>query len=189
MNLSVFIKNKLQQVEKHRFLFEELVRRDFKQKYKRTILGMGWSILSPLLTLLVMKLVFTYYFGRTIPHYTTYLFCGNLLFSYFRESTNGGMSSLLSNAAIFTKVNVPKYLFLFSKNVSSFINFMLVMLVFFVFTYLDNISFTPQFLMLLFPVGCLVVFNLGVGMILSAMYVFFRDVKYLYDVFARLLIS
>lgn len=187
MNLSVFVNNKLKELEKHRFLFEELVRRDFKQKYKRTILGMGWSILSPLLTLLVMKLVFTYFFGRTIAHYTTYLFCGNLLFSYFMESTNGGMNSLLGNAAIFTKVNVPKYLFLFSKNVSSFINFMLVMLVFFIFVYFDNISFSPRFFMLLYPVGCLVVFNLGVGMILSALFVFFRDIKYLYDVFARLL--
>ena len=135
MNLSVFVNNKLKELEKHRFLFEELVRRDFKQKYKRTILGMGWSILSPLLTLLVMKLVSTYFFGRTIAHYTTYLFCGNLLFSYFMEATNGGMNSLLGNASIFTKVNVPKYLFLFSKNVSSFINFMLVMVVFFFFTY------------------------------------------------------
>ena len=187
MNLSVFVNNKLKELEKHRFLFEELVRRDFKQKYKRTILGMGWSILSPLLTLLVMKLVFTYFFGRTIAHYTTYLFCGNLLFSYFMEATNGGMNSLLGNASIFTKVNVPKYLFLFSKNVSSFINFMLVMVVFFFFTYMDGIRFAPRFFLLVFPVACLVVFNLGVGMTLSALFVFFRDIKYLYDVFARLL--
>ena len=62
----------------NRFLFEELVKRDFKKKYKRTILGMGWSLLMPLLTLLVMKIVFEQFFGRTINHFTTYLFCGNL---------------------------------------------------------------------------------------------------------------
>lgn len=105
----------MQQYLRHRFLFEELVKRDFKKKYKRTVLGMAWSLLSPLLMLLVMKLVFTQFFGRTMEHYTIYLFCGNLVFSYFNESTSQGMTSLVNNAAIFTKVNIPKYLFLFSK--------------------------------------------------------------------------
>lgn len=115
---------------KNRFLFEELVIRDFKQKYKRTVLGMAWSILSPLLTLLVMRLVFTQYFGRSTPYYTTYLFSGNLMFSYYRESTTGGMNALMSNARIFTKINVPKYLFLFSKCVSAVINFGFTLIVF-----------------------------------------------------------
>ena len=104
----------IQKLRQNEFLFEELVKRDFKKKYKRTVLGMVWSVLSPLLTLLVMKLVFTQFFGRTTPHFTTYLFCGNLVFSYFSESTSQGMTSLMGNASIFTKVNVPKYLFLLS---------------------------------------------------------------------------
>ena len=169
------------------FLFQELVKRDFKQKYKRTVLGMFWSILSPLLTLLVMKLVFGYYFGRGMEHYTTYLFCGNLLFHYYRESTSGGMNSLLSNAKIFAKINVPKYLFLLSKNVSALINFMLTLSVFFVFAFLDDITFGCHFAALLYPIICLVVFNIGIGLILSALYVFYRDISYLYDVFTLLL--
>lgn len=123
-------------IQKNQFLFEELVKRDFKKKYKRTVLGMGWSILSPLLTLLVLQIVFGFYFGQSIPHYTIYLFCGNLIFAYYRESTTGGMNSLMSNASIFSKINVPKYLFLFSKNVSSLINFGLTMLIFFAFVFL-----------------------------------------------------
>ena len=103
----------LNKLKKHQFLFEELVKRDFKEKYKRTVLGMAWSILSPLLTLLVMKVVFTQFFGRNTPFYTTYLFSGNLVMAYFKESTKGGMGSLLSNARIFTKINIPKYLFIF----------------------------------------------------------------------------
>lgn len=169
------------------FLFQELVKRDFKQKYKRTVLGMFWSILSPLLTLLVMKIVFGYYFGRGMEHYTTYLFCGNLLFHYYRESTSGGMNSLLSNAKIFTKINVPKYLFLLSKNVSALINFMLTLSVFFVFAFLDDITFGFHFIALLYPIICLVIFNIGIGLILSALYVFYRDISYLYDVFTLLL--
>ena len=84
----------IEKLKKHQFLFEELVKRDFKKKYKRTVLGMAWSVLSPLLTLLVMSLVFTQFFGRNMAHYTTYLFCGNLVFSYFNEATSQGMMSL-----------------------------------------------------------------------------------------------
>ncbi len=172
---------------KNRFLFEELVKRDFKKKYKRTILGVFWSLLSPLLMLLVMSLVFTNFFGRRTPHYTIYLFAGNLVFSYFKEATNGGMSSLLANAAIFTKVNVPKYLFLLSKNVSSLINFGLTLIIFLIFVALDGIAFTWRFILLIYPIGCLVVFNIGVGFILSAFFVFYRDIQYLYDIFTTLL--
>ena len=75
----------IDRLRRYQFLFEELVKRDFKKKYKRTILGMAWSVLSPLLTLLVMKMVFSNFFGRNTEHYTTYLFCGNLIFSYFSE--------------------------------------------------------------------------------------------------------
>lgn len=177
----------LTNLKKHQFLFEELVKRDFKKKYKGTVLGMGWSVLSPLLTLLVMNIVFSHFFGRGMKHYTIYLFCGNLLFSYFRESTTNGMSSLLGNAAIFSKVNVPKYLFLLSKNVSTFINFLLVLLVFFMFCIADKVDFGLHFLMLLYPVACIVVFNIGLGFILSALYVFYRDMEYLYNIFTLLL--
>ena len=170
-----------------RFLFEELVKRDFKKKYKRTVLGMVWSILSPLLTLLVMRLVFTQFFGRTMEHYTTYLFCGNLVFSYFNESTSQGMVSLMGNAGIFTKVNIPKYLFLFSKNIQTLINFGLTLCVFVVFCFLDQIVFTWKVILLLYPIVCLVLFNVGVGLILSALFVFFRDIQYLWTVFTQLL--
>lgn len=177
----------IQKLKRYQFLFEELVKRDFKKKYKRTVLGMAWSILSPLLMLLVMKLVFTQFFGRNMEHYTTYLFCGNLVFSYFSESTGQGMQSLMGNAGIFTKVNVPKYLFLFSKNVQALINFGLTLIVFFLFCILDGITFTWKFLLLLYPICTLLLFNIGVGLILSALFVFFRDIQYLWSVFTQLL--
>lgn len=177
----------IQKLKKYQFLFEELVERDFKKKYKRTVLGMGWSLLSPLLLLLVMKLVFTEFFGRNTPHYTVYIFCGTLVWSYYSEATKGGMRALIENAGIFTKVNVPKYLFVLSKNVQAFINFALTIVILFVFVAIDRLPFTWKFLCLLYPCVCLVLFNIGVGMILSAMYVVFRDTQYLYDVFLRLL--
>ena len=180
-------KRMLQQFKKHKFLFEELVKRDFKKKYKRTVLGMAWSVLAPLLQLLVMRVVFTQFFGRNMEHYTTYLFCGNLVFSYFSESTGQGMTSLVGNAGIFTKVNIPKYLFLFSKNVQALINFGLVLVVFFVFCLIDGVAFTWKFVLLLIPIFSLMLFNIGVGLILSALFVFFRDMQYLWRVFTQLL--
>lgn len=148
---------------------------------------MGWSILSPLLTMFIMKMVFTQFFGRNTPFYTTYLFGGNLVMSYFKESTRGGMASLMSNANIFSKINLPKYMFILSRNVSALVHFLIILVVYFFFCILDGISFGWHMLMLVFPLLCLMLFNLGIGMILSAMYVFFRDTIHLYDIFLTLL--
>ena len=173
-------------LKQYQFLFEELVKRDFKKKYKRTILGVGWSLLSPLLMLLVMKVVFSQFFGAAIEHYTTYLFCGNLLFMYFSESTNEGMACLRHNAAIFTKVNVPKYIFPLAKNVQTLLNFVLTLAVFFVFCLLDGVDFSWRFLLLAYPIATFTFFNLGMGLILSALFVFFTDMQYLWRVALQL---
>ncbi len=177
----------IQRFRENKFLFSELVKRDFKKKYKRTYLGMLWSVLSPLLTLLVMRIVFTQFFGRNMEHYTTYLFCGNIVYSFFNESTNGGMGALMNNASIFSKINVPKYMFLFSKIVSSLINFGLTFCVFLIFCAIDGVAFTWSFISLIYPIVCLVVFNVGVGLVLSALFIFFRDIQYLWSVFVMLL--
>ena len=143
----------LQRLKQHQFLFKELVKRDFTKKYKRTILGMAWSIVSPLMNLLIMWLVFNNFFGNNMDHYVVYLFAGQLVFSYFSDATNLGMNSLVSNAGIFTKVNIPKYLFLFSQNVSSLINFGLTLLIFFAFVAIDGVPFTWKFVLLVYPVA------------------------------------
>ncbi len=177
----------LKKMKQYRFLFTELVKRDFTKKYKRTILGMAWSILSPLMNLLIMWLVFSHFFGNNVNHYTIYLFAGQIVFTFFTDATNLGMSALVGNAGIFTKVNIPKYLFLFSQNVSALINFGLTLLIFFAFTAADHIPFTWKFLLLLYPIICLVVFNVGLGLILSALYVFFRDMQYLWGILTQLI--
>lgn len=181
------MQNLFQKLKKNQFLLEELIKRDFKQKYKRTVLGMFWSILNPLLTLLVMRLVFTTFFGHGIEYYTTYIFAGNLMFSYFKEQTSGGMQSLMANAQIFTKINVPKYMFLLSKSASAVINFVLTLIVFFLFVIIDGVPFHWTVFAIIYPIVMLTVFNLGVGMILSALFVFFRDIGYIYDIFTLLL--
>ena len=181
------IKNRITKIKEQSFLFTELVKRDFKKKYKSTVLGIGWSLLSPLLTLFVMKLVFTQLLGRNIPNYTTYLFSGTLVMAFYKEATKGGMNALMDNSKIITKINIPKYLFVLSKNVSSLVNFVLTLIIYFIFCAIDNIKFGFHMFALIYPVLCLTIMNIGIGMILSAAFVFFRDTRYLYDIFLTLL--
>ena len=174
-------------IQKHWFLFTELTKRDFKLKYKGTVLGMFWSLLSPLLQLLVMRLVFTEFFGRSTPYYSTYLFSGLIIFNYYTESTKGSINALSTNRSIILKVKTPKYLFLLSRNVSALINFLIIIPVYFLFAALDGIHFHLTFFSLLYPIILLPVFCIGVGMVLSAMQVFFNDTTYLYNIFIILL--
>ncbi len=177
----------LLKVTKYKFLFLQLVKRDFVLKYKRTVLGILWSMLSPLFNLVIMWLVFGKLLGSNINHYAVYLFSGQIIFSYFSESTNMGMTALLDNAPIFTKVNVPKYMFIFSKSVSSLINFLINSCILLIFALCDGIAITWSWLMLLYPLVLLVVFNLGISLILSACFVFFRDMQYLWGLACQLL--
>ena len=177
----------LSTIKEHGFLFSELVKRDFKKKYKRTYLGMLWSLISPLMTLFVLTVIFKRFFGNDTPHYTIYVFCGNIIFSFFSDATSGGMTALIANAEIFSKVNIPKYLFLLSRIVSSLINFLLTLVIFIIFCGIDGISFEWSFFALVIPIICLIVFNAGVGLVLSALFVFFRDMQYLWSVFTMLL--
>lgn len=177
----------LKRYKQYKFLFEELVHRDFTKKYKRTALGIGWSVLSPLLQLLVMKIMLTRFFATGIEHYTTFLFAGNIIFNYYNEATTAGMTALAENAGIITKVNIPKYLFVFSKNISSLISFGMTVVVFFILAAFDGIFITWKVFLLIYPIVCLVLFNVGIGLILSALYTFFRDLQYLYNIFTFLL--
>lgn len=187
MKLKRIIQKWKHNLEKHWFLFTELTKRDFKLKYKGTVLGMFWSILSPLLQLLVMRMVFTMFFAKNIAHYTTYLFSGLIIFNYYSESTKGSISALSNNRSIILKIKTPKYLFLLSRNVSALINFLIIIPIYLLFVALDGIQFHFCFFALLYPVILLPAFCVGVGLILSALQVFFNDTIYLYNIFILLL--
>lgn len=177
----------LQEMKKHQFLFEELVKRDFKKKYKRTILGFLWSMLSPLLMLGVMSFIFSKFFGREIEYYVLYLLAGQIVFAYFSEATNTGMVALLNNASIFSKINVPKYMFVLSRSISALINFFATLMIFFIFVFCYGINFDWKMFLVLYPVLCLIIFNYGIGLLLSALYVFFRDMQYLYSLITQII--
>lgn len=183
MNISTYIT----ELKKYQFLFEELIKRDFKKKYKRAVLGILWSMLSPLAMLLILSLIFGHFFGNRVQHYTIYLLAGQIIWGFFSDATNQGMSALYNNRGIFSKINIPKYLFVCSINISSLINFGLTFLLFLIFSLADGIMPTLKYIFLLFPVICLMLLNFGACLFLSSMYIFFRDTQYLYRIFLQLL--
>ena len=173
--------------KQYKFVFSELVKRDFKKKYKRSYLGVLWSMLSPLFTLLILNFIFGTMFGRDHEYYMIYLFSGWLIFHYYNEATTGAMNSLVSNANIFSKVKVPKYMFLFSRVASTSVNYFLTLIVYFAFVIAYDLPITWKFITLVYPIACMFLFILGIGLILSALFVFFKDIKYLYSVFTTAL--
>ena len=107
---------------KYRFLLSNLIGRDIKVKYRRSKLGILWSVLNPLLMMVVMAAVFSRFFKSDIPNYPVYLLCGQLLFTFFNESTTSAMGSVLFSSALIKKVYVPKYIFPLQKSCFSFVN-------------------------------------------------------------------
>lgn len=174
-------------IRQYKFLFEELTKRDFKKKYKRTVLGVLWSVISPFFTFLVQYFVFGYIFRRQDALFVIYILTGTLMFNFFTNATTTGMFSMYSNGSILSKVKVPKTLFVLSSNSAATFNFFLTLIVYFVFMLFCHISFGIHLLLILFPIICLIIFNIGMSYILSALFVFFRDMQYLYQIFTMLL--
>ncbi len=176
-----------ERIMQYRFLFEELTKRDFKKKYKRTFLGVLWSVISPFFTFLIQFFVFGSLFNRNDSNYVIYLLTGTLMFHFFSDATHAGMFSMYANAGVLSKIKVPKTIFLLSSNVASVFNFMLTLLVYFVFMVICGVNFGPHLLLMLYPIICLIIFNIGISYILSALFVFFRDIQYLYSIVIMLL--
>lgn len=180
----------------YRFLLQNLVSRDIKVKYRRSVLGLAWSVLNPLLMMLVMNVVFGYMFGGFAnngalppvsatgqpPSFLVYLLTGQLIFAFFNESTNMAMDSVMGNAQLIKKVYIPKYIFPLEKVLFSFINTLFSFISLAAVMLFTRSPITPWVLLTPVMLALLFCFNLGVGLILSAAVVFFRDIKHLYSV-------
>ncbi|WP_242831282.1 ABC transporter permease [Desulfitobacterium dehalogenans] len=167
---------------KYQPLLYQLVRRDFKAKYKRSVLGILWTILNPLFTMIILTIVFSTLFRFDIENYPVYLLSGQIVFSFFSESTNMAMTSVLNGASMIKKVNMPKYIFPLSRLLSSLVNFTLSLVALILVMVLTQSSFHLTMLLMIVPIIYIFIFSLGVGLILSAAVVFFRDMMYLYGI-------
>ena len=187
------IKHSLEGFWKYRYLLQNLITRDFKLKYRRSVLGVAWSILNPLLTCLVMYLVFDSIMkglrGEGIPNFAGFLIIGQLLFNFFRESTSMAMESVLKNAPLLRKVYIPKYIFPMEKICFAMVNCafsFIALVIVFVLTW-TSVTFSTAW-MALYPLVMLFFFSLGIGLLLSALYVFVRDIMHIWEVFCTLLV-
>lgn len=185
------IVNSINVFKHYKYLLMQLVSRDFKVKYKRSVLGVAWSVLNPLFTMIILNLVFSQLFNMKsqggIKDYPIYLLTGLVLFNYFSEATNLSNGAVVGNFNLLTKVYIPKYIFPLSKVLSSALNllFSLIALYFiFIIEVLRGkpVAFSFTHFLLIFDLIFFVLFTVGMGLILSTLTVFFRDMFYIWGV-------
>lgn len=173
--------------KRYRFMLQQLVNRNFKTKYKRSILGILWSFLNPLQTMLIQYVVFSTLFQTNLAYFPVYLLSGTICFSFFSEATTTGLSSISGNASLITKVYIPKYIFPISTVLSSGINFSLTLIPLLATVLLSGLPVTRAYFFLPIVFLCLLALNLGITMFLATVMVFFRDIQFLWGVVTTLL--
>ena len=168
--------------KQYSYLLKQLVWRDFRVKYKSSMLGMIWSFLNPLLTMLVYYFVFSTLFKSNVEYFQVYLMSGIVLFNFYSDASSLGLSSIIDNSSLITKVYMPKVIYPLSKILSSAINLCISFIPLFLVIILSGVPLTKSMLLIPVVVGFLIMFCLGISLLLATMYVFFRDMKFLWGV-------
>lgn len=176
------VKTYIENFKKYRFLLVELVKKGIKLKYRRSYLGILWTLLEPLLTMIVLTIVFGSMFGNPDPTFPVYILTGRLLYSFFSSATSGAMKSIRNNAGMIKKVYVPKYIYPLSSVLFNYIIFLLSLIVLVAVAVVLKVYPTIYLVQAVVPLVLILVTAFGVGMILSTMAVFFRDLEYLWSV-------
>lgn len=181
--MSVYIQNFV----KFKPFLKELVSRDVKVKYRRSILGVLWTLLNPLLMMTVLSIVFSNLFKFDIENFPLYLLCGQVIFNFFNDATTNAMSAIIGSASLIKKVYVPKYVFVMSRVCSSLINLMASCAALFMIMIGMRAELHWTMLLSVVPLFLLVVLALGIGLILATIAVKYRDVLHLYSVLMAVL--
>ncbi|NFF80812.1 ABC transporter permease [Clostridium botulinum] len=168
---------------KYKELLKELVIRDIKVKYRKSVLGYIWSILNPLLMMLVISSVFSYMFRYEIENYPVYLITGQTIYSFFSEATNMSMESIINGGSLLKKVYFPRYIFPVSRILSSFVNLLFSLVAILIILLFTGTPVTPVIFMFPIPLIYIAIIATGFGLILSVLATYFRDVIHLYSVF------
>lgn len=177
----------IQNFMKFRPLLNELVARDIKIKYRRSVLGVLWTLLNPLCMMIILSVVFSSIFKFDIENFPLYVLSGQVIFNFFNDSTSTAMTSIVQNAPLIKKVYVPKYLFVLSRIFSSFINLLAAFSALILVMVATRVELHWTVILSVVPLLFLVMFSLGVGLLLSALTVKFRDIMHLYSVFTTAL--
>ncbi|PWL08965.1 ABC transporter permease [Methanosphaera cuniculi] len=180
------VKEIIHDLKNYRSLLSELIRRDIKIKYRRSVLGIFWSFLDPLLSMIVLTIVFSTLFHR-IPNYPIYYLTGLLAFQLFSNGSKTAMRSLVGSSGIWKTIYVPKFLYVLSAVLSNFVTYLLSLVVLFVIMAILNVQFTIYIVFASLPILALIIMTVGAGLIMGTLNVFFRDMEYLYNVFMMIL--
>lgn len=178
----LFVKGIILNFKKYWFLLSELVKKDIKLKYRRSYLGYFWTLLEPLLTMLVLATVFSQLYGKKDNLFPVYVLSGRLLYSFFNNATKSAMKSIRTNGSMIKKVYVPKYIYPFSGIVSNYIIFLLSLIDLVGVALVLGVKINWHILEAVIPLIIIFIMATGVGMILASMAVFFRDLEYLWGV-------
>ena len=165
---------------KYKDLLYQLVTRDIKLKYRRSILGYLWSVLNPLFVMIIMTIVFSMMFSHNIENFPLYLFCGKMLFDFLSVSTTQAMTSVTGNAALLKKTYVPRYIFTLSKVTSCMVDLVFSFGALIIVMLFTRAPFHWTFLLFPLVVVQIYIFCCGLGFFLAEFNVFFRDVQYIY---------
>lgn len=167
---------------KYRGLLVALVERDLKTRYRRSVLGYIWSVLNPLLMMVVLTIVFSQLFKSAIPNFPIYLLSGQLIFNFFSEATNTSLTSIIDSASLIKKVAMPKYIFPLSRVFSAFVNLLFSLIAIVIVMAATRTPVTWAILQIPLPLFYILLLAIGMGLILSAMAVYFRDMVHLYGI-------
>lgn len=171
-----------EKIRQYLFVMRELTGRELKRKYARSYLGVIWSVLNPLLTMVVMSLIFSKMFKRNINNFPVYYLTGQTLWSMFTGATNAAMTALVDNKLMMTRTKLPRQIFPLSRILTSLVNFGYSMIAYVIIVAFFRI--VPTVSTLFFPVVVvlLLLFSIGLGYILSILYTSLADIKYLYGI-------
>ncbi len=179
-------KNQLKMFFNRRHVLYELVKKGITLKYRRSYLGMLWTLLEPILSTIVLTLVFGTILGNRSEDFPVYILCGRLLYSFFSSSTKTASRSIRANAAIIKKVYVPKYLYPFAAILQNYITFLISLVVLPVLAIYCRVGVTKHIIQVVIPLVFLLMLTVGVSLILATICVFIRDIEYLWDVLLML---
>lgn len=169
-------------------LVENLTKRDFKLRYRSSVFGFAWSFLNPLSFMLVMSIVFVYIFPSGIPNYPIFLLCGLLPWRFFQVATSQSLQSIVGNGPLVSKVYFPRQLLVLSTTLANFAGTVIEFTILFPLMIFFGVPITPAVLLFLPLLAYEFVFVYGVSLALSAIFVFYRDLVHLWDVFLNLAI-
>ena len=176
------MKQNIKNFKKYKFLLEQLVVKEIKLKYRSSVLGVLWTLLEPLLTMLVLTFVFGVFFNKNMEYVPVYILSGRLVYTFFANSTKAATKSIRKNGSMIKKVYVPKYIYTLATTIANYIIFGISLSILIVIGIVIKVPFTWRIFLSLIPLGLLFVMVLGIGFILATMSVFFRDLEYLWGV-------